>query len=268
MSDGPKPPKMNVVGSTQYKQAQKFLPGLARTIAGTTPVIEQGKYNAAAQVSPQYASLDLMLKDAFGQKESDANAKIADANIRNLTNIQNTSGRDLASSNLELSKIADPEYYRTRETLSNGINSLVNGQDPNKLTDSELENATRGVNRTNIATGNVNPSQTQTISNALTFGDELSKKRNQFSQALATATGALPTLKSGANPAGSVAAASGGLGDTSFAGVKNVGESGAVNGAMGNLYNSSTAANTAYANNRDYRGDFERIVGSLPDYSG
>jgi len=268
------PPNMSEVTRAQYRQAIRYLPQLSQVIAGTTPVMAQGQYNAAAQTSPQYAALDLALKNQYGVPTADANAAIASRNTSNLSDIFSGAGSDLIRSSTETAKIADPEYYRSREQLGAGVDKLLSGQDPNRLTEAELENATRGVNRTNIATGNVTPSQTQTISNAMTFGDELSKKRALFGDALGRATGALPAMKSGADTFRQVTGQPGtsGLGDTNF-GVQKQGESGAVNNALSTLYGAGSSASSNYINNSDYRSDAERVTGvgngvaqSMPDY--
>jgi len=262
---GGSPPNMSQVTRNMARNTIRYLPQIAQVMAGSAPVTAQGQFNAAQQVSPQYAALDLALKNQYGLPTADANAAIASRNTSNLSDIFAGAGSDLVRSSTETAKIADPEYYRTREVLGRGVEQLVGGQDPNRLTEAELENATRGVNRTNIATGNTTPSQTQTISNAMTFGDELSKKRAMFGEALGKATGALPAMKSGVDTFSQVANGTSGLGNTAF-GVQKQGESQATSGAMSDMYGLAGSANTTYGNNQDNRNFTDRFADGAGPY--
>lgn len=266
---GPDPIGPVEAAGIQGRMVRRQLPRILNIIQGEMPDMAQAQYDASAQVSPQYASLALALQDAFGTQMSDANARVAERNVSNLADIVGGSGADLVRSATETAAIADPEYYRTRELLGSGLERLISGQDPNQLTEAELENVTRGVNRTNIGTGQANTgSQTATLSNALTFGDELKKKRDQFGQALGLATGSLPAMRSGVDTFRMVTGQPGtaGLGDTRFSSPTQTGEGENAYGLAGNILGVGQGNVGSFNENQDMRGGFERVVGSLPDY--
>lgn len=106
------------------------------------------------------------------------------------------SGQDLIRGAVEGQKQVDPNWYKTADLLSSNLEKYIGGMDPNALTDSERENVRRGLATT---PGYQTPTALGTVSNAMTFGDALTAKRENFGRALDRATSALPTLKSGIN---------------------------------------------------------------------
>lgn len=267
-NSGPDPINPAAAATIQGQVMRRQLPRFIDTVASKLPALAQGEYNASAQVSPQYAALEQALKQDYGISGADLDAAIADRNVSNTSNILAGSGRDLVREATETARVADPEFFRLREIVGKGAADLVGGQDPNKLTESELENASRGVLRTNLGSGNFNtPSQTNTISNAMTFGDELTKKRQAFSQALGTATGSMPALRSGVDTFQMVTGkpAASGLGETRFATPQKQ-DSGNAFGAGNSVLGAGVSNVGSFNENQDMRGGFERVVGSLPDY--
>lgn len=266
--DSPSPPNPNIAINAQSRATVRNLPQILNILNAQAPKGAQALYDASQAVSPQYAGLDIAMKNAFGGATSDANAAIASRNTSNIADIFKGSGSDLVRSSTEAAKIADPEYYTNRALVASKTGDLLSGQDPNKLTGAELENATRGVNRTNISTGNVNPSQTSTISNAMTFGDALSKKRAEFGNALNLATGTLPAMKSGVDTFRQVTGQPGtsGLGGTQFAGVTPVSESQTAGNQASGLLGSATQNWTNLANNMDYRNTPDKFAAGQIQY--
>lgn len=262
------PPNPGIASSIATRSTVRNLPRILDILNDYAPQMAQGQYNASEQVSPQYAALDLFLREQFGIPTSDANAAIADRNASNLAGIFSGGGADLIRSASEGARIADPEFYAGRERVDRGTQALLEGQDPNRLTEAEMENATRGVNRTNIGGGNVNPSATTTTSNALMFGDELAKKRGRFSEALGLAAGSLPNLRSGADTFRQVTGQPGtaSLGGTQFTGVTPVGESQTANSQASGVLGSAQQNWTNLANNMDLRTTADRFSAGQVDY--
>jgi hypothetical protein len=94
-------------------------------------------------------------------------------------------GRELLTQSEELDRLINPQFYANRELGASGLQSLIGGMDPNRLTGSEMANVERGVNRLNQRRGNTNVGDaTTTAANALQFDDRLQQKRQAFGQAL------------------------------------------------------------------------------------
>lgn len=108
------------------------------------------------------------------------------------------SGAKLAEQALKLQKIADPEYFSNRTALSDNIGKMMSAIDPNKLSAGETEQIARGLGRTNYTVG----SPMQDIGSAMTFGDALSKRREEYGRAVDRRSAAMPQLRSGINMLG------------------------------------------------------------------
>ena len=199
---GPKVPSTQDTTAGVLQAYQQYLPGLANAAAKSIPKIDQATLKSSQQTSPQYAALQQQLLAQFGPQAGAVgdliNRNSAMSGAQSDLGILNGPGEGIVRQGQDLARIADPEYYKNRELLSGGLEKLIGGQDPNVLTGGELTAATRGLN---MIPGGVNPagnpSMTTAIANAGVYGDALSQKRNQYSQALQTATGAAPALKSG-----------------------------------------------------------------------
>lgn len=145
--------------------------------------------NINTTIAPQEQALQLQLLEKFGPLFSkvgqDLATQEAEAGISRDLALSKGPGMDLVKQATEIDRAANPEFYGMRETTAKGYTDLIEGQDPNKLTGAELSNVERGVNRLNARTGNLNTGDaTTTVGNAMTFGDELGKKRDRFSSAL------------------------------------------------------------------------------------
>ncbi len=95
--------------------------------------------------------------------------------------------------------MADPEFFNIRDAIGKSATALIAGQDPNKLTGSEIANTERATNRSNIGRGlEGSGSNTAAVSSALTFDNKLQQKRNNLLNTLTNIGNFSPNLKSGA----------------------------------------------------------------------
>lgn len=141
------------------------------------------------KIAPQEQALQLQLLQQYGPLFSkvgqDISTQEAEAGISRDLALAKGPGLELAQQASEVDKAINPEFYKMREVTGKGYADLISGQDPNKLSGAELANTERGINRLNARTGNLNTGDaTTTAANAMTFGDELGKKRDRFSAAL------------------------------------------------------------------------------------
>lgn len=186
---------------------QDYLPGLTSTInAGVGPT-EQAKLAAAQQTSPGYAQLanDLYSKympqlSALTQNVDRSN-KLASANTD--LAVLGGPGQQLAQKATEVAKGIDPEFFKQREQTSNQLSNLFNSINLNGLSGGERAEVERATNAQNVGSGNLgNNNATNTVSNAMNFGNALNQKRDQLGAAIDKATTFLGSSRSGIDPYG------------------------------------------------------------------
>lgn len=242
----------------------------------------QAQLAANQATAPGLAALQAQIYQAFGpQMAQTANqiaAEQAQSQAASDLAVQRGTGQDLVKSAVETQKLADPEYYKAREITGNRLGDLLGSIDLNgKLSGGENEAISRGLAQSNQARGTAQaPSQTDVVSNAMTYGgaqrDRENQSKDQLTQALQVANGALPALKSGVDTFQVSTGRSSGVnaGDSKFTGV----DTSLGNGAqsLGNNLLQQTSAltqqkNDINANRRDqldrFNQTFSSVVGSL-----
>ena len=166
---------------------QQYAPQAQAELAAQKSVAGGYNQNALDQLlayAPQLADAGNMInrKQAMGDIATD---------VDTLKYLRDSGGLDIARN---LDSAADPLYNQSRSNLFSGLDKYMAALSPN-LTGSEMEQINRGIG----ATGGIGaPSQSKTISNALTFGQAGQNKLNSFGQGLSNASnilqqGKLPT---------------------------------------------------------------------------
>lgn len=156
----------------------RYAPDAIRAINSTVPDTARTQLAVDKEMYPEYYALDRQNQLAGSQNELD---------------IATGTGAKLAEQAGKLQEVVDPEFYKSRAVVGEGINKLLGGYDPYKLNDSEVEQINRGLARE----GPVSQSNMNTIKNAQVFGDKGTERWKNFSTALTQAGSILPTLKSG-----------------------------------------------------------------------
>lgn len=178
------------------------LPKYLRATAEGIGPLEQAGVNARATIDPQNLALDESLLKYFGPRFSQIGNDMARTNAMSqagtdLAVLQGPGGA-LARAGQELNEEIDPEYYDVRRAGAAKFLDLLKGQDPNRLTGAEMANTERALNRTNRTAGVSDvPSSVGAISNAMTFGKELDRKRNTVLNTLSALPQNLAAFKSG-----------------------------------------------------------------------
>ncbi len=277
MGDPAAPTAPESMGSTLVA-LRRTLPGIMNAYSGAVLPYEQKLIDAQKQILPQQNQLQYdqysQYAPQLNQLGQQINASNAEAQSRSDLNILKGTGGQLTEAALEAQKKADPEYYKTREGVGAGFLSLLGGMDPNKLSGSEMANAERGVNRLNNRSGNSNGGvPLNTISNAMTFGDELDKKRQAYGQTLGLGGQLMPSMKSGvdtfqlttgrpsqANPAAN-----------QFLGVNQNSFGSQGQGMAGGVFNAAAGfqgqANDINSQRRDSLDRATGVTSSMPSYS-
>lgn len=205
---GGKPNKVKVEGShgmtvRQLHAFEQTFPGFINAITNQSLPTEQALQNTSNVISPQQQELQYQLFQQYaplintiGQQMSSSNAQ---AQSQSDAAILNGTGKDVSAGLLANQKILDPEYYKNRESIGAGIDTLIKGLgDPNKLTGGERAETERSLNRDRTFSGNAGVnSGIGTVQNAVTFGNALQNRRNNFMSLLGQGSSANMGLKSG-----------------------------------------------------------------------
>lgn len=151
----------------------------------------QAYQSATRQQAPLNAATDQQIFNTVGRQNAQTGASIDNALLRG------TGGQNV-SKTIELDRLANPEFYATRELASRKQADLLNGMDPNKLSGSESAELERFLNQDSQASGTAGTgSNTAAIGGALTFGSALAGKKSHFANTLNQANNFLNSSKSG-----------------------------------------------------------------------
>lgn len=193
---GGDPPAPTAVESTRemLRGYEEGLPGFLRVTRTEAAPTAEAAYNLTKTFAPLYSALQTQVYGEQGKELNKIGREIARENAlaqsATDTEVLKGPGKELILEANALNRTIDPEYYQTREKIAAGLAELLSG----KLTGGEEEALQRSINRERIATGQTMPSALTTASAALRFGEAAN---NKLANALALATGALPSFRSG-----------------------------------------------------------------------
>lgn len=198
--------------AAQLEAMTTGLPGLMNALSAEYLPSERAKLEASQAVSPEYAKLAEQIYATTGMRLNEIGNAINDINAKaqaeTSADVVAGPGRRLVEEGLKTARIADPEYYRTRELAGARLAEMLNGG----ITPGEEEAISRGVAKDRIGSGNLNaPSNIEGIKAGILYGNAATQK---MSNALQLATGAMPTMKSGVNPFQTYPTAAPNTGDT------------------------------------------------------
>jgi hypothetical protein len=279
--DPPAPPEQESTWNMLESYRQQFPNFLSITNEGVKPAAE-AQLAANQAVAPGLARLQEEIYRAYGPLYAETANKIAadqaQSTAQSDLDVVTGTGRDLVREGIETQKLADPEYFKTRESVSSGLERLLASIDPSgRLSAGENEAISRGIAQQNQSRGIANtPSQTAVVQNAMTFGgaqrDREIQGQNQLGMALQTANQALPALKSGVDAFQTATGKSSmvNAGDSKFTGVDtSLGNSANNLGSnlLGQIGALTQQNNDINANRRDsldrFNESFSSVVGSL-----
>lgn len=232
--------------------------GLPRIMAATNAQIlptEQARLQAAQAVTPGYTNIinDAARAGAIAQGQTEADV-LASSGVN----------RAQTAANIDRN-IINPESYIAQQAALNGILQQINALDLNNAN----PEAERLVNQENQRSGNIGTpaSGTNSVKNALQFGNERLKRISALDQALNTATNFITSSKASFDPFGRSTTP----GSPSFTApapnaFDSIGEGIGATGSnlLNNIFGTAAQAQDINANRRS---SFEVIGGSLPSYS-
>lgn len=247
------------------------LPALMQLYRSEIQPTEEAKLGASQKVSGAYQQLMADIYKNIAPQLAETGRSVDSGNrlaaAQTDAQILEGPGRALAKTYKSIDQELNPEYYKTRENAANKLASLLDANDLNRP---NIE-AERLVNQENVRSGNQGAgSQTNTVANALQFGNEGLKRQGALSNAINTATSFLqPASNAQFNPATTILnRPTSNTGVSQFGGVQQAGNEAFSSG--GGLLNSVAGfQNNAMQINANRRDVIDRInegaqaVGSL-----
>ena len=265
--DSPAPTAQESTASTIQALASN-LPALMQAYSKEVGPTAQAQYNSQAQTSPEYAQLMSQLYKQYAPdlaktgSEIDNSTRLASAKTD--ADILKGSGADLARTYSGIDRELNPEYYKTRELESSKLGELLGSIN---LNDSNPE-AERLINQENARSGNTgNTSATNTVSNALDFGNAKLARTQTLSNAIGQATNFLqPSSNAQFNPATTILnRPTSNTGTSQFTGItpqSNTAYS-AGEGLLNNVAGFQNTAANINANRRDVVDRMNEVTSSL-----
>jgi len=183
-----------------------YFPGVMEKIRGQYDPQARAEVDIAKKYSPELNQLSTGLLDTSGREASKIGRELSAAEqlgaAQTEADILKGPGAESVASTLELQKSVDPEFFKNREALMGELDAAFGamGNDPNALSKGEQEGIARGLGRTSWAAA----SPMQTLSNAMTFGENQAKRRGEYNNLINLRSGVTNSLRSGID-AGSVA---------------------------------------------------------------
>lgn len=260
-------PTTNESTAEIMKSLTTYLPDYMKVVNAQVGPQAQTELDVAKQVSGPYAELLNELYGKYGKSMATTGSEIEKINRTGAANtdleILRGSGGDLAREGVKIDKELNPEYYKTRELQANKLGELLGSIN---LNDANPE-AERLIGQENARSGNLgNSSATSTVSNALSFGSEMDRRRSSLSNALNSATAFLAPSQGNFNPVvTALNRPSTNTGESRFGGVTNPGAQ--AYQAGNNMFNGITGVqmqqNDINANRRDTLDRMNEVTASL-----
>lgn len=161
------------------------LPKVLNTYTQALPAYDRAMLEAAKIIDPQKAQHEYDLSSKFSPLYNLLTNQLQDENTqlgaeRELRTLRGT-GKDLVGEAINLDRMANPEFYATREHANRLYNDLLDSINPNGLTPGETTEIERGLARTGELPGS------QSWKHAITFGNALNAKKDRLASVLSMA---------------------------------------------------------------------------------
>lgn len=179
------------------KAVQENFPDTMRAVAGTYPEQAAAEFDVTSAFTPKYAQLQYDTLNKEGRQLSELGRELSKEEqlgaAQTELDIAKGIGTETAKTARSLQDLVDPEMAAARTGIGAGVTKSLASVDPNSLTDGEMEQIARGLNRTNYVIG----SPMQDINSAMTFGDALKDRRAEYRDTLSNAADASGALRTG-----------------------------------------------------------------------
>jgi hypothetical protein len=193
----------------QVRMVTDLLPYLSQAISGQKIPDAMGQLAAdTATTGPRLALQEALQRQygpIFDQLNTESNLRKSMGNASNDAAVLAGPGKELIAQALAAARVADPEYYRTRESTADSLGKLLQSTTANLgagMTESERREVGSSLDLSASRTGTLNaPSNLATVQRAMNFGTagqaRQNDQQNQLAKAIASSTAFLPAAKSG-----------------------------------------------------------------------
>lgn len=175
----------------------KYLPGFLQQQRIAQPKTEKAKVETAEEFSPRWSALQNELYKQFGPQLAETARAIDAANrlggAQADTAVLEGPGRESFRAVQDMLKESDPEFFAIRQQAADQVGQLLGGD----LTGAETEAIERKLARDRVQSGITTPTSTNTVAEAMKFGDAA---RNRKLQGVQAATSFLPSSRTGFDP--------------------------------------------------------------------
>lgn len=170
----------------------KYLPAIASSLGSTYTPLAQNQLTSTIATQPIYDALNLKEAQNYalplaqvGQQVTNSNA-LAGAQT-NLSQILGPGGQAAMAAE-ELARAANPNYYKVQDAASQKATDLLNSYSLTGLSPGEYNAVERANNQNATGTGNLGlNNNTNTLLNAVNFGNAFDNKRAALNTAINTA---------------------------------------------------------------------------------
>ena len=178
------------------------LPSTLATVMNQVPASTLTMAQAATNANPVYTASGLDQLNSYAGGYQQAGARLADAQAKSTSDLLSGSGRSVALNADALARETNPNYYKVQDAASNQSKNLLDSYNLGGLSAGESNAVERGLNQSNAGIGNLGLNNaTNTISNAMNFGDAFNAKRAGLASAIGTANStAASAQNTGFNP--------------------------------------------------------------------
>lgn len=269
MGGGPSVPKPESTASILGAYTQ-YLPGLLSATSSQEPTTALNQLNSTMATQPLYNALNLQQAQQYAEPLAQVGQQVQNSNAlaggqTQLDQMLNTGGQTGMVADM-IARLSNPNYYKIQDASSSQAANLVNSINLKGLSPGEQNSVERSLNQTNQGSGNLGLNNaTNTVANAMNFGDRYDQKLGMMGSALGAANQtAASAQNTGFNPvnlaigqpnAGTMANFGTGTFSNTNAGTQQANSSGALgfgNGVLSNmtsannsLVGAASAANTA-----------------------
>lgn len=276
-----KPNKSYRQSANDLSALEALFPSLSNLISGQMIPQQQAALAAAQATSDPYAQLMTDLYSKFAPQLTDlgnnVNRQTMLGTAQNQTDVLNGPGQALTEASNKLLQQTNPEYYHQRagtsnqlDTLYSSIDSMLNGG----LSTNENREISQGLAQQGNQRGTTNaPSNVETVSNAMRYGQAGTARTQQAQGALSTAIQAannfLPQSQTSFNP---IAQATGmnmnNPGTSQFTGINNGAQNayGTISGmasGLGNNINALQQQNNQINQQNNQANSWQNVFGTI-----
>lgn len=264
--------------ANQTQSLQTLLPYISAAINAQQLPTALSDLNTAQVTAPGYAQLQTQLFNQYGPQLNAIGNEIQRRNALAQADTENAvitgPGKDLVNNAYQLSQVYDKPYYDTRQSTADQLSKLFSSIDlSGGLSGTERNEVGQGLAREGAQRGTgFAPSNTETVSNAMRYGqagyNRQQQAKSNLSDAISKASAFLPTAKSGVdvfqvatgrpsqpNPGASLVPSATTTGNSS-----NFGLAGNLLGGMNNA--TMNNANIE-ANQKDWLDKFTQLTGGI-----